>query len=145
MNAEQQVSVTDTLVNAMERAQAARRKYPRIRMRIPVRISLPDGKVIIAHTQNMTPDGLQIRCDKTTANVVNPTGRSIPPEEHQRVMVMMRMESPAEIHSCVLRCRVSYMAMAKGDEVAFGLQFDDTSPEQQRALDTVFAHSLCPA
>ena len=145
MNAEQQVSDTDTLTDAMERADDARRKYPRIYMRIPVKVSLPDGNVVIAHTRNMTPDGIQIRCDKTTAGVINPTGRSVPPPEHQKVMVMMRMESAAEIHSCVLRCRLSYMAMTKDAEVAFGLRFDDASPEQQRALDTVFAHALCPA
>ena len=145
MNAEQQVSDTDTLTDANEQGDQTRRKYPRIRMRIPVKVSLPDGNVIIAHTQNMTPDGIQIRCDKATAGVINPTGRSVPPPEHQKVMVMMRMESPAEIHSCVLRCRLSYMAETKGEEIAFGLEFDDTSAEQQRALDTVFAHSLCPA
>ena len=40
------------------RAFEARRKYPRVSMRLPIRIGLPGGGVVVANTHNMTPEGL---------------------------------------------------------------------------------------
>jgi hypothetical protein len=127
------------------KAFEARRNYPRVSMRMPIRIGLPGGTVVVAETYNMTPEGLQIRCDRKAACAINPTGHSVPRGNDNHLMVMMRLESPEEIHSCVLRCKWSYMSMADDGEAAFGLEFSERSPEQTRALDTVFSHALRPA
>ena len=146
MNPQPIASSEPQSLSTVIRAFEARRKYPRIRMSLPIRVGLPGGTVIVAHTKNMTPEGLQIRCDRKAAETINPGGHDVPVDANSQLMVMMRMESPDEVHSCVLRCRWSYMVADKDeDDVVFGLEFTDPSPEQTQALDTVFAHALRPA
>jgi len=146
MNAQPLHTIAPESLSTVIRAFEARRKYPRIRMRLPIRVGLPSGSVIVAYTHNMTPEGLQIRCDGKAADAINPGGEPVPRDINSQLMVMMRMESPDEVHSCVLRCRWSYMVRnEEEEEVVFGLEFTDPSPEQTRALDTVFSHALRPA
>ena len=144
MNVQPIACDSSATLSSVIRAFEARRRYPRIRMRVPIRVGLPGGSVIVGHTHNMTPDGLQIRCDRQAAMAINPAGHGVPKDGNSQLMVMIRMETPEEIHSCVLRCRWSYMVMSKDDEVAFGLEFTDPSPEQTEALDTVFSLALRP-
>ncbi len=121
-----------------------RRAFPRVKLQMPVQIGLPGGEVVCARIYNITPDGLQVRCDRATARSIHP-GREPPASgQEPELLVVMRLRQDDDVRTHVLRCRVRYMLAESRDEIAMGVDFLTLLPEQQAAIESVVGASLDP-
>ncbi len=135
----------DTGQHPLYRSHESRRAYPRVRLRMPVRIGLSGGRVVCADIYNMSPDGIQVRCDRHTALGIHPDARPVAPGAGPTVLVALRLRSGRDVHTIVVHCRLGYLLPQGPDEVILGLQFQELLPAQREAIDAVLAASLEPA
>jgi hypothetical protein len=122
----------------------SRRAYPRLQLRLPVQIGLTGGQVVCARIYNLSPDGMQIRCDPGAALVINPSGRAISPGNGPEVLVAMRLHHGPDMRTQVIRCRVSYVLPESPKEVIIGLTFEVLLAAQREAIDAALDASLMP-
>jgi len=122
-----------------------RRAYPRVRLRIPVQVGLPGGQVACARIYNLSPDGLQIRCDPITARRIHPSGNPIRDGSGPKVMVAMRLKKGSDVCTLVLRCKVFYLLAETPKEIIIGLEFEELDAAQRDTIDAVMSASLEPA
>lgn len=122
----------------------ARRGYPRVKLRMPVQVGLAGGRVVIARIYNMSPDGIQIRCDRATAASILPDSSRLTAGRGPEVLVVMRLTSGRDTRSHVIRCRLGYALPERSNEVIMGLAFQELLPEQREAIDAMLGASLEP-
>jgi hypothetical protein len=121
-----------------------RRAFPRVRLRIPVQIGLPGGQVACARIYNLSPDGIQVRCDPITARRIHPSGETISDGSGPKVQVAIRLKRGADVHTHVLKCKVFYLLPESPREFIIGLEFEELDSAQRDALDTLMSASLEP-
>lgn len=137
-------ALDETGRHPLYRVHESRRGYPRVKLRMPVQVGLPGGRVVVARIYNMSPDGIQIRCDRqTAASIVPDTGR-IAPGHAPELLVVMRLTAGQATRSHVIRCRLSYALPESASEVIMGLAFQELLPEQREAIDAALGASLEP-
>ena len=98
-----------------------RRAFPRIKLRIPVQVGLPGGQVACARIYNLSPDGIQIRCDPRTAQRIHPSGKVISDGSGPKLLIALRLKQGADMRTHVLKCRVFYLLPETPEEVIIGL------------------------
>ena len=123
----------------------ARRSYPRVKLHMPVQIGLPGGRIACARVYNLSPDGLQIRCDGPTAKAIHPSGKPVKQGEEPEVLAVLRTEGGKDMRTHVLKCRMSYMLPQSRTEIIMGLIFQDLLPDQRAAIDALLCASLTPS
>ena len=102
------------------------RKYPRVKFKHPVQIYLGDGRCVSASIYDISPDGLQIRCNRETAAALNPTGKKIDQKHNLSVNAVFSLPINNEQKKVTVSCKVYYFVIITGnaeEDVAFGLQF----------------------
>ena len=122
-----------------------RRAFPRVRLRIPVQIGLPGGQVACARIYNLSPDGIQVRCDPVTARRIHPSGETISDGSGPKVQVAIRLKQGSDVRTHVLKCKVFYLLPESPQEFIIGLEFEELDSAQRDALDTLMSASLEPA
>lgn len=137
-------ALDETGQHPLYRVHESRRGYPRVRLRMPVQVGLAGGRVVVARIYNLSPDGIQIRCDRLTAASIAPDTRRIAPGRGPEVLVVMRLTTGQDTRSHVIRCRLSYALPESADEVIMGLSFQELLPEQREAIDAALGASLEP-
>jgi c-di-GMP-binding flagellar brake protein YcgR len=103
-----------------------RRKYPRLNLHIPVKVQSQNGKCVSAKLYDISPDGLQIRCDQEVAGVIHPGGKQIKEGEQPKVTVGFNLLLNGKNTEIIVRCSMCYFALltnGENNEVAFGLRF----------------------
>jgi len=121
-----------------------KRGYPRVKLRMPVQIGLRGGQVVCARIYNMSPDGVQVRCEPSAALLINPSGRAVGPEGGPLVQVAMRLNAGVNLNTFVVRARVSYVLPESPTEVIIGLSFEALSQDQRDAMEAALSASLIP-
>jgi hypothetical protein len=137
-------SLDDTGRHPLYQVHESRRGYPRVKLRMPVQIGLAGGRVVIARIYNMSPDGVQIRCDRATAASILPDTSRLKPGEGPELLLVMRLTLGQDTRSHVIRCRLSYALPESAAEVIMGLTFQELLPAQREAIDAALGASLEP-
>ena len=122
-----------------------RRAFPRVRLRVPVQVGLADGRVVRARIYNLSPDGIQLRCDSATAKLIHPSGKAISDSSGPKLFVALRLKHGADIRTHVLRCRVFYVLEEDLHNIIVGTMFEDLNPEHRKIIDAVMAASMEPS
>jgi hypothetical protein len=113
---------SDTQFEALDE----KRKYPRLNLHIPVKVQYAHGEFVEATLHDISPDGLQIRCDPSTAGIIYPSGRYILEDNQPSVTVGFSLHKQGEKEEIIVKCSICYFALLTGGEckeVAFGLHF----------------------
>lgn len=126
------------------REMESRRAYPRMLLSQPVQIGLSGGRVACARIYNLSPEGMQIRCEPDAALAINPEGRAISPGQGPQVLVAVRLNCGTDMRTHVIRCRVSYVLPESPHEVIMGMSFEELLPSQREAIDSVLTASMRP-
>lgn len=103
-----------------------RRKYPRLRLDIPARIYYEARKYVAATIYDISPDGLQIRCDGKTALTLNPDGRQIKKKTRKTVVVKFKLHINDEQYDVMVECQTYYFVAIPDQskkEIALGIVF----------------------
>lgn len=119
-----------------------RRAFPRVRLSIPVRVGLRGGEVACARIYNLSPDGIQLRCDADAARRIHPSGKSITDGSGPRVLVVLRLKHGSDVRTHVLPCKVFYVLPETSQEIIIGLEFDSLKSAQRELIDAILSASL---
>ena len=122
-----------------------RRQYPRIVIDVPVQIQTQNEKSILADAYDISPDGLQIRCERLTARALHPSGRSLSDGNGPQVDVTLYLPFPSGQLPLSARCKLFYVAVCPRGDIAFGLQFVKFEGSGSRTLSQFIEKSIEPA
>ena len=132
---------THPLYNRLEQ----RRAFPRVRLRIPVQVGLAGGQVACARIYNLSPDGIQIRCDPVTAKRIHHSGKPINDGSGPKVLIALRLKHGADVRTHVLRCKVFYLLSETPREIIVGLEFEELNAAQREVIDALMSASQEPS
>jgi hypothetical protein len=102
------------------------RSYPRIKTRLPITLSLESNETITASIYDISPDGLQIRCNRHVAAKLNPGGKRININDNVTIKAGFLLPVDDEQRKINVTCKIYYFVIIPGgleEDVAFGLMF----------------------
>ena len=104
------------------------RRFPRIPVAIPITIVHGQNQTTEAVTYDISPDGIQIRCNQAIAQILHPKCERI--EESARPPVDVTLNLPAKKgeKKFIARCHIVYMIFLKeaesnAENAAIGLKY----------------------
>ena len=115
---------SSNLVQSYEHYEESR-KYPRIQLKLPVQLFV-DGCEYNASIFDVSPDGLQVRCNRETAAGINPKGKKINQDDNIIVKAVFSLPIKNESKQISVSCKLYYFVLLsdeKEEDIAFGLQF----------------------
>jgi len=123
-----------------------RRRFPRVTINRRAEVVVADGSTVQVTVHDVSPDGLQLRCNRDAAVAIRPSGRSVSDKEPAsaiRVAITLPLKSgPAPVS---LRGRLLYFALINQNLVAMGIELTTLSDASRRFLNTFIEQSLEPA
>ena len=124
------------------------RKYPRVKIELPVKLMLEDKSVAFANIYDISPDGIQIRCSGDVAVRLNPDGKKI--DQYKNVIVKATFSLPInnELKEVCVYCKVYYFVLLKeksDKNIAFGLQFKKFEGQSVKYIGRHILSELEPA
>jgi hypothetical protein len=125
-------------------ALECRRKYPRIVIDHPARLRTAEGDIINASVYDISPDGVQVRCDRDGAAKVHPSGRFIKAGEGPRLEMELDLPfaaGPRRLHAL---CKAFYIAVISHELIAFGLRFRKFVGDGASVLESFVAEAMEP-
>ncbi len=122
-----------------------KRLFPRINIDRRVLIRLLDGNIVYAIAHDISPDGLQIRCDRTTAHVLHPSGKSITDDNAPSVDIRLPLPLLEGLVALAARCTIRYFALISEEVVVFGLNFEKLTEEGSGFLDRFIVEAMEPS
>ncbi len=125
-----------------------RRKYPRLRLDIPVKVKYQSDKFVEARLYDISPDGLQIRCDQPTAGLIHPSGKPIPEHAQPSVLIGFTLPANNENSEIIVKFSIWYFALLTDgaiNEVAFGLCFRQFKGDCRQRISQYFLSEMEPA
>lgn len=102
------------------------RKYPRIKLKLPVQLTLDGGRTVSASIYDISPDGLQIRSSRDIAAKINPAGKKIDPRDNMMIKASFSLPIDNQLKDINVFCNVYYFVIVtdeKEEDIAFGLRF----------------------
>ncbi len=102
------------------------RKYPRIKISLPIKLYINDEPHLNASIYDISPDGLQVRCSREVALAINPGGKNIKAEDNLLIKTEFELPIANEKKTISVESKVYYFTIISGDDVedvALGLKF----------------------
>jgi PilZ domain-containing protein len=124
------------------------RKYPRLRLDVPVIILCVGQQLIEGRIYDISPDGLQIRCNREAALAINPGAKQISVQDKIMVNVIFSLPSNTGNKQIKVISNVYYFTLTQDGsdkDVAFGLQFKKFDGTGDRYVENFIMHALEPA
>ena len=116
------------------------RAHPRLDMGCDVGFRNATGQHCVAKLLNISPDGLQIRCNVATAQVLHPAGGKICPAHAPIVQTEVALSLPRGEIVLSVCARLTYLTTVPEEpRCVMGLRFLEPRPTAQRVLDEFFA------
>ena len=125
-----------------------RRKYPRLILQIPLKVHIGNGLYALACLHDISPDGMQIRCNKQTEGQIHAIAKIREGREKPSIMVEFKLPNDPTNEAIVVKCRICYfgpLTAGAKDDVAFGLQFAQFSGTSLKKIKHFFLSEMEPA
>ena len=122
------------------------RKYPRIIINCPVNVGFK-GKDFRAMLYDLSPDGLQIRCDRNTLKAIHPSGAFIKKETAPVLDVAFSLLVRNNNRQIGATGAMYYFVLLPDDEgveVAIGMQFKSFKGRSSKYIDEFIEDALTP-
>ena len=124
-----------------------KRKYPRLVLQIPVKVHIENGLYADASLHDLSPDGLQIRCDQETAHEIDTFSKKNLFKNRPSISVKFALPRTNNNTGIVVRCSICYfvsLPLKENDDVAFGLQFRQFSGDSLQQIKRFFLSEMEP-
>ena len=104
------------------------RRFPRIPASIPITIEKDKNKTIKAITYDISPDGIQIRCNQAVAQTLHPKNERIEEKARPSVGVTLSLPVKKSEKKFSAICQIVYMifleeAESEAENAALGLRY----------------------
>ena len=84
------------------------KRLTRIEIKRPIALVDGSGNVATAVAYDISPGGMQIHCDRATANLLNPVGRPSRPDQIPRVDAHFALPLKSGYAKVDVECRIVY-------------------------------------
>lgn len=117
--------------------QIERRLYPRLKIALPIEITMPDGEIITAPSINISMGGIQLECGQKDASQLFSASEEKEQGKPIELKVKLNMPiepiSPTEIN---LLCRIIISRRLDANLYQIGLKYLNLSNENKQCLET---------
>ena len=123
-----------------------KRKYPRVAVDRPMEM-LSGGQELQGVIHDISPDGLQIRCDRKTMQAIRPSGKAIKGGTGPLVNVVFRLPIGRREKTIKAEVRLYYFVLLPDEktfDVAIGARFTSQAGECQADVEAFFRDALQP-
>ena len=120
------------------------RRFIRIAPGQPIPVRLPDGSVREDIVYDISPAGMQLRCDAATAGVIHPLGEPLGPRNLPRVKVEITLPVAGTNRLIFVQCKLCYVRELPDRTISMGLQFERFDGEVKQYFHKFIEESLEP-
>lgn len=123
-----------------------RRRYPRIVLNTPVTLEF-GGNSLSALAHDLSPDGLQLRCDRKTLADIHPSGRFIGRDDAPILEAKFELEIRGRTEKVVATIKMYYFVLLPEEperDVAFGGQFVEFREDGRGLVEAFIEEALQP-
>ena len=115
------------------------RRFPRIPLSVPVTVSYGKNLTSEVMAYDISPDGLQIRCNQETARTLHPVSGFIEKSQRPSVEVTFTLTIKNKDRKITARCDITYMieleeAETETENAALGLYFTSLKGRSSRFI-----------
>ncbi|PCI18562.1 MAG: PilZ domain-containing protein [Piscirickettsiaceae bacterium] len=113
--------------------RAYERKYIRIEYRKDVRLRTRSGVELLAHSENISAGGIEIVCDRITAQTIMPVEYQFDPDEPLVLSVELSLDNLGDtLHAS---CSVQNVRRLAQDSFGFNLKFNTFKQQGAQLLE----------
>ena len=121
-----------------------KREYPRININALIEIHKKDEYDLNAILYDISPDGVQLRCNRKTAHTIHPTGKFITEKTAHEVVLKFSLPVRGKEKNVIARSKIYYFSIIEIDVVAFGIKFQQFEKFTGRHVDEFIMNSVIP-
>ncbi|OGT30578.1 MAG: hypothetical protein A2W28_11235 [Gammaproteobacteria bacterium RBG_16_51_14] len=136
---------TDRLSLTLFEIYERRRKYPRAILNIPVKIRMDTGIKGEATLYDISPDGIQVRCNRETARIICPEGKITKENVKRHLEVIFVLPYRRRKKAVCIRVMPVYLLFIAVDLIAFGMQFHRKDKETLKSIEDYIDYELAPS
>lgn len=119
------------------------RQHPRLALEIPVAFRNAQGQHCAAKLCNISPDGLQVRCNVVTAQIVHPVGGRIGEANKPILQATLAVPVGSGFETLSLGVRLQYLTiLADEPRCVLGFSFLNLRPKARRIVEGFFGEQL---
>jgi hypothetical protein len=119
------------------------RHYPRIELDVSVGFRNGSGQHCVAKLVNISPDGVQVRCNVASAQMLHPNGGKICRSNAPIVQTAIGLPFDDGTETLSVCAQLLYLTtVSEEPRCVVGLRFLDPRPKAQRILERFFADHL---
>ena len=93
---------------------------------------------------DISPDGVQLRCNRKTAHIIHPTGKFITSNTAHEVGLKFSLPIDGKEKEVIVQAKIYYFSIVAIDVVAFGVKFMQFEKFTERHVDDYIMRSVIP-
>ena len=125
------------------------RKYPRLKVDLPMKIGWQSGRKFNARIYDLSPDGIQIHCDEATAEMICPVNKSIGEGDIKPVVtITFNIPNPDGEKEIVVKsqiCHICALDYLPAGMIAIGSRFVDFKDQCENYVTQYLLSEMEPA
>jgi hypothetical protein len=121
-----------------------KRGYPRVVVDSLAEIHKGNEYRLKVILYDISPDGVQLRCNRETAHIIHPTGKFITSKTAQDVILNFSLPVDGKEKKVIAEARIYYFSIVGIDVVAFGAKFKQVEKSSERHINDFIMKSIVP-
>lgn len=119
------------------------RRHPRLPLEIPVAFRNSRGQHCAARLTNLSADGLQVRCNAVTAQIIHTEGGRIAGPRRSILQATLALPLGAGAETLSIGARLLYLSTVFAEpRCMLGFQFLEPRPKAKRIIDGFFTERV---
>lgn len=121
-----------------------KRGYPRITVDSLAEVHKSNEYRLNVILHDISPDGVQLRCNRETAHIIHPTGKFITSKTAQDVILNFSLAVDGKDKKVIAKIKIYYFSIVGIDTVAFGAKFLQFEKFTERHVNDFIMKSVVP-
>jgi len=121
-----------------------KRDYPRVDVNTLAVVHKKDEYDVNVILHDISPDGVQLRCNRKTAFKIHPSGKFISDKTAPAVVLKFALPIGGKEKDVIVQSKIYYFTIIATDVVAFGVKFKKFEKFTQRHVDDYIEQSIVP-
>ncbi|MDX1518946.1 MAG: hypothetical protein R3318_02405 [Gammaproteobacteria bacterium] len=121
-----------------------KREYPRVSLNALAALGLPDGFDVNVIVHDISPDGVQLRCNRKTAHMIHPSGKFITGATAPGATLKFSLNVENREREVQVLIRLFYFTIISTDTVAFGAKFEKFEKFSGQFVEKFISQAMTP-
>ncbi|GEM_PF-899033 len=121
-----------------------KRDFPRVSVNALAKIHKKGEYDLNAILHDISPDGVQLRCNRKTAHMIHPSGKFITDKTAPEVVLTFSLSVDGKDKNVIVQSKIYYFSIIEIDVVALGVKFKQFEKFTSRHVDDFIMKSIVP-